>query len=109
MILSTTDSIEGRTITNYCGLVHAEIIVGAHVFRDMMAAFRDVVGGRARSYEGEIRKAREEALHELRVQAQAQRADAVVGIAFDYEMLGRNSSMILVCINGTAVNLNAES
>jgi len=46
MILSTTPSIEGRKITQYHGVVIGEAILGANIFRDIMASIRDLVGRR---------------------------------------------------------------
>ena len=37
MILSTTSSIEGRSITAYKGLVCGEVVIGAHLGKDILA------------------------------------------------------------------------
>ena len=47
MIMTTTPTIEGRPVKTYLGIVTGEAIVGANIFKDMFAAIRDVVGGRA--------------------------------------------------------------
>ncbi len=47
MILTTTPSIEGKTISDYRGIVTGEAILGANLFRDFFAGVRDIVGGRA--------------------------------------------------------------
>ena len=49
MIITTTPSIEGKTITRYCGVVTGEAILGANLFRDLFASVRDIVGGRSAS------------------------------------------------------------
>ncbi|EEA5036523.1 heavy metal-binding domain-containing protein, partial [Salmonella enterica subsp. enterica serovar Dublin] len=54
-------------------------------------------------YEKELRKAREIALQELGEQAKALGADAVVGIDIDYETVGKDGSMLMVSVSGTAV------
>ena len=51
MSVTTTPSIDGRRISDYLGVVTGEAILGANIFRDMFAAVRDIVGGRAGSYE----------------------------------------------------------
>ncbi|HBM13479.1 MAG TPA: hypothetical protein DD390_12350, partial [Rhodospirillaceae bacterium] len=51
MIVTTTESIDGRRITDYKGIVSGEAIIGANIFRDMFAGIRDIVGGRSGSYE----------------------------------------------------------
>lgn len=59
MQFSTTPTLEGQTIVEYCGVVTGEAILGANIFRDFFAGIRDIVGGRSGAYEKELRKARE--------------------------------------------------
>ena len=59
MQFSTTPTLEGQPITEYCGVVTGEAILGANIFRDFFAGIRDIVGGRSGAYEKELRKARE--------------------------------------------------
>ena len=54
MILTTTPSIEGKTITEYHGLATGEAIVGANILKDLFAGIRDIVGGRSAAYEKEL-------------------------------------------------------
>ncbi|MBM2912834.1 heavy metal-binding domain-containing protein [Escherichia coli] len=98
MQFSTTPTLEGQTIVEYCGVVTGEAILGANIFRDFFAGIRDIVGGRSGAYEKELRKAREIAFEELGSQARALGADAI-----DYETVGQNGSMLMVSVSGTAV------
>jgi uncharacterized protein YbjQ (UPF0145 family) len=103
MVVTTTNSVEGRTIKSYLGIVTGEAIVGANIFRDMFAGIRDIVGGRSASYEKELRNARETAMAEMRQAAAELGANAVVGVDLDYEVLGQSNGMLMVSISGTAV------
>ncbi len=105
MILSTTPSIEGRTISEYKGVVFGEVISGVNFFRDFKASIRNIVGGRSGSYENELIKARTQAIDEMTDRAAGLGADAVVGIDIDYEVLGENNGMLMVTASGTAVKL----
>ena len=105
MLLTTTPSVEGKSIVRYCGVVAGEAILGANLFKDLFAGIRDLVGGRSGVYERELQKAREIALQELQDRARAMGANAVVGIDLDYEVLGQNGSMLMVSASGTAVVL----
>ncbi|MCA6975034.1 heavy metal-binding domain-containing protein [Pectobacterium carotovorum] len=105
MQLSTTPSLEGFTITEYCGIVTGEAILGANIFRDFFASIRDVVGGRSGAYEKELRKARQIAFKELQEQAADLGANAIVGIDLDYETVGKDGSMLMVTVSGTAVKV----
>jgi len=105
MILTTTPNIEGKRITEYLGVVTGETIVGANIFKDIMAGIRDIVGGRAGAYEKAFRKAREIAFEEMEQEAAELGADAIVGIDLDTETLGAQGGMLMVSVNGTAVKL----
>jgi uncharacterized protein YbjQ (UPF0145 family) len=105
VIISTTPSIEGRTILEYRGIVTGEAILGANVFKDLFAGIRDIVGGRSGAYEDELRKARAIALEELEAVAAQLGADAVIGVDLDYETVGQGGSMLMVTASGTAVRL----
>jgi uncharacterized protein YbjQ (UPF0145 family) len=105
MIVTTTPSIEGRRIVGYAGIVTGESILGANIFRDMFASVRDIVGGRSGSYERVLNRARETAVQEMIAEAHEKGADAVVGVDFDYEVLGKESGMLMVAASGTAVKL----
>lgn len=103
MILTTTPTIEGRTILDYKGIVFGEVITGINMFRDMGAGLRNIFGGRSEGYEEELSEARTAALNELSQRAQAAGANAVVGIDIDYEVLGADNGMLMVSATGTAV------
>ena len=105
VIVTTTPSIEGKPIQEYCGIVVGEVIVGANLFRDLFANIRDIVGGRAGSYERILQKARDEAIEELQAEAASRGANAVVGIDLDYEVIGDTGSMLMVSASGTAVKV----
>ena len=103
MLLSTTQQIEGHPIREYKGVVTGETIIGANVFKDFFAGIRDIVGGRAGSYEEVLREAKDTSIKEMMQRAQTMGANAVVGIDIDYETIGSNGSMLMVATSGTAV------
>ena len=105
MIVSTTSSLENRRIKVYLGVVTGESIRGINLFRDFFARVRDVVGGRSRSYEKELRKAREEAFEQMIQSARELGADAILGIHWETEVVGEKQSALIVCVSGTAVSL----
>ncbi|QMU63277.1 MAG: heavy metal-binding domain-containing protein [Flavobacteriaceae bacterium] len=103
MIVSTTNTLDGKPIKEYLGLVSGETIIGANFFKDIFAGIRDFVGGRSGSYEKVLKEAKETALREMEDQAYRLGADAIVGIDLDYETVGANGSMLMVTASGTAV------
>ena len=103
--LATVVPEGGPKIDRYLGIVNGEAIIGANIFRDMFSSVRDVVGGRAGGYERALSGARDAALDDMKVAAKALGADGIVGIDFDYEVLGENNGMMMVTVSGTAAKM----
>mgnify|MGYP001101810745 CR=1 FL=1 len=103
MIVTTTNSIEGRAVTDYLGVVTAQSVLGVNAFKDMSAGIRNVFGGHAHSYENELGEGVAGALRELEKQAMTLSADAVLSVDIDYETVG--DRMLMVSASGTAVRL----
>jgi uncharacterized protein YbjQ (UPF0145 family) len=103
MILTTGPGVDGRSVARYLDVVSAQAIMGVHVGKDITAGFRNIVGGRSKSYEGEIAKAVADVMAELEVGAESLGADAILSIDIDYETVGNN--MLMVAASGTAVKL----
>ena len=102
MTHSTTPTLEGKTISQYSGVVTGEAILGANIIKDFFAGITDIIGGRSSAYEKELQKARVIAFEEMDEQANNLGANAIVGIDLDYETVG-GGSMLMVAISGTAV------
>lgn len=89
----------------YLGVVNGVAIIGANIFRDLFSSIRDVVGGRAGGYERALAGARDAALDDMKEAAKELGADGIIGIDFDYEVLGENNGMMMVTVSGTAVKM----
>jgi len=96
---------DGARVQKYLGLVNGEAIIGANIFRDMFSSIRDVVGGRAGGYERALTGARDAAVEDMVAAARELGADGIVGIDFDYEVLGEKNGMMMVTVSGTAVKM----
>jgi uncharacterized protein YbjQ (UPF0145 family) len=105
MITTTTNTIEGRPVREYLGIVTGETIIGANIFKDLFAGIRDIVGGRSGTYERVIQEARATSLKEMEAQALSMGAHAVIGVDLDFETVGTGGSMLMVIATGTAVKL----
>lgn len=103
MIFTTTSSIEGYPVKKYLGVVSGEAVLGANVIRDFFANITDTIGGRSGSYEDTFLRAKEYALDAVKERALAAGANAVIGIDLDYQVLGKQNSMMMVTATGTAV------
>lgn len=103
MIVTTTNSIQGREIKEYLGIVAGEAIMGANVVRDFFASITDIVGGRSGAYESKLAEGRKVAMQEMEDYARRLGADAIVGVDLDYEVI--REGMMMVTASGTAVKL----
>ena len=103
MLISTTSSIEGKTIKEYRGVVFGEVINGVNFIRDFTAGITNVIGGRSTEYQEELIDTRAEALNEIIKRAEKIEANPIIGTKVDYETIGENGSMLMVVASGTAV------
>ena len=101
MLMSTTETIEGKKIVKHLGLVKGNTIRARHIGRDIMAGLRNVVGGEIPDYTKMMAESREQALDRMIEAAQNLGANAIVGVKFATSMVMQSASEILAY--GTAV------
>ncbi len=101
MLMSTTETIEGKKIVRHLGLVKGNTIRARHIGRDIMAGLRNVVGGEITDYTKMMAESREQALDRMIEDAQNLGANAIVGVKFATSMVMQSASEILAY--GTAV------
>lgn len=103
MLITTTNTLEGKKIVKYIGLVTGETIIGANIFKDLFAGITDIVGGRSSSYEQVLREGKNTAVAEMQDYARSMGANAIIAVDLDYETVGHGGSMLMVTASGTAV------
>ncbi len=103
MITTTTDSIEGKKIVKYLGIVTGEAVIGSNLFEDVFQGLKGIVGGRSTKFEQKLSRARGMAMKLMRENAEQTGANAVVGVDLDYETLNAGDAILMVIANGTAV------
>ncbi len=103
MILSTTDTLPGRTIRQVVGLVRGNTVRAAHASEDLSAWMKNLVGGEISEYTKLLAESREQAIDRMRADARALGADAIVGICIATCEIMDGAAEILVY--GTAVRL----
>ena len=101
MIITTTDSIEGKRITEVLGVVMANSVRARHVGRDITAALRNLVGGEVEEYSKLLADSREMAVRRMSERAEEMGANAIVGTRFITAGIMGGASEILAY--GTAV------
>ena len=106
MLLSTTSSLDGKTIKEYRGIVFGEVISGINFVKDFTASITNFTGGRAGEYEEELVSARADAINEMIDRATKIGANGLVGVKVDVESITvgeQGQMMIMVVATGTAV------
>ncbi len=111
MLITTTDIVQGYEITEYLGIVTAEVVYGTNVLRDFFAGIRDVIGGRTGSYEKVFEKGQLEAIKKLEKRAQKLAANGVISIKVDTGTINMDEKgvLFLITATGTAVQLEPRN
>ena len=104
-ILLTTETAPNLNITKRIEIVTAECAFGMNIFKDLFAGVRDIIGGRSEAVQKTMRDSRRTALYELKREAHAVGANAVVGVDLDYVELSSVGSMVMLVASGTAVRI----
>ena len=103
MLVTTTNSLQGKEIVDYHGIVSGEAIMGANIVRDLFASVTDVIGGRSAAYEDKLAEGRQIALREMEDRARQMGANAIIGVDLDFETL--REGMMMCIATGTAVTI----
>ncbi len=103
MIITTTETIAGREISETLGVVRGSTVRARNIGRDIFAGLKNIVGGEISEYTKLLADSREEALHRMTQDAQKLGADAIVNLRFTTSAVMQNAAEILAF--GTAVKL----
>lgn len=101
MITVTTDLVHGKEIDENLGLVEGSTIQAKHLGKDILAAFKLIVGGELTTYAEMLQDARHVALGRMIAQAEELGADAVVSVRYSTSSIVSGAAEILAY--GTAV------
>ncbi|MBK99267.1 MAG: hypothetical protein CMC85_01730 [Flavobacteriaceae bacterium] len=103
MILSTTETLPNRDIAEVKGIARGSTVRTRNVGRDILAAFKNLVGGEIEEYTKLQADAREQALQRMKDDAAKYGADAIVNVRFTTSVITQAASEVLAY--GTAVTL----
>ncbi|NLB52349.1 MAG: YbjQ family protein [Syntrophomonadaceae bacterium] len=106
MIITTTQTIENRSIQEYLGLVAGESIMEAHAAKEILNGIANNKDEASEIYKSKMTQARLSAIAEMIAKAEKMGADAIVAIGFNYQVI--HDEMLMFATSGTAVKL-AES
>ena len=103
MIISNTETIPGRNIVEFYGVVTGNTVRAKHVGRDIMAGLKNIVGGELKGYTELLQDSRKEATDRMIQQAQSMGANAVVNVRFATSSISQGAAELFAY--GTAVRV----
>jgi len=101
--ISNTESIPGREIVEFYGVVTGNTVRAKHVGRDIMAGLKNIVGGELRGYTELLQDSRKEATDRMIQQASSMGANAVVNVRFATSSISQGAAELFAY--GTAVRV----
>ena len=105
ILLTTTNTIEGKPIRKYCGIVSGHTVLGTGFISDFAAGFADFAGTESTVYKDKLAYAENIAITRMMQSASALNGNAIVGVRIEHENFG---SMIGITATGTAVIIDEE-
>ena len=103
MIHSNTETIPGKRIVQFYGVVTGSTVRAKHIGRDIMASFKNIVGGELKGYTELLNEARTDALERMTQQAESLGANAVVNVRFSTSSIAQGAAELFAY--GTAVRV----
>lgn len=101
--ISNTETIPGREIVEFYGVVTGNTVRAKHVGRDIMAGLKNIVGGELRGYTELLQDSREEATQRMIEQAASMGANAVVNVRYATSSISQGAAELFAY--GTAVRV----
>lgn len=100
-LMTTTNHLEGYSVQAYQGIASSEVVMGTGAMSEFMAGASDLFGTEDSAFSKKLLQARNAAQKKVAIRAYHLKANAIVGLKFDYFTIGSN--MIAVSCSGTAV------
>lgn len=101
--LSNTESIPGKRIVAFHGVVTGNTVRAKHIGRDFMAGLKNIVGGELKGYTELLQDSRKEATDRMVEQARSMGANAVVNVRFATSSISQGAAELFAY--GTAVKV----
>lgn len=103
LTLTTLEGVPGKSIAEHYGLVQGSTIRAKHVGKDILAGFKNIVGGELKGYTELLQEARAEAVDRMVQQAQQLGANAVINVRFATSSVAPGAAELFAY--GTAVKV----
>lgn len=106
MILSSASEIAGHRVVQTLGLVKGNTIRARHLGKDILAVFKNIVGGEIEEYTKMLAEAREQAIDRMVAEALDMDANAIIDVHFSTSYMMSSASEIMAY--GTAVRIEKD-
>lgn len=103
MIITNIEQVPGKRIIEHYGIVSGSTVRSKHVGKDILAGFKNIVGGEMKGYTELLEEARNEALERMVRQAKAMNANAIINVRLSTSSVAAGAAEIYVY--GTAVKV----
>ena len=103
VLLSNVETIPGKSIVQFYGVVSGSTVRAKHIGRDFMAGLKNLVGGELRGYTELLQESRDEAVERMVQQAESLGANAVVNVRFSTSSIAQGAAELFAY--GTAVQV----
>ncbi|NJL01524.1 MAG: YbjQ family protein [Spirulinaceae cyanobacterium RM2_2_10] len=103
MIMTTLEGVPGRAVVEHFGIVQGSTVRAKNVGKDLLAGFKNLVGGELRAYTELLQEARQESVERMVRQAEQLGANAVVNIRFGTSSIAQGAAELFAY--GTAVRV----
>jgi len=104
MIVTNVEEVPGKRITEHYGIVSGSTVRAKHVGKDILAGFKNLVGGELKAYTELLQEARDEAIQRMIQQAESMGANAIINVRFATSSVTQGASELFVY--GTAVKVS---
>ena len=104
----TTEMVAPFPVSEQLGIVSGDCVLGMNLLKDIPIVLRDIAGGRSKTLQDALKDARQTALQDMRREAHALGADAVVAVQISHQQIVAGSAMLMVVATGTAVKRSNE-
>ncbi|MFQ5596909.1 MAG: YbjQ family protein [Nitrospiria bacterium] len=103
MVISNTETVMGKEIVEFYGIVSGSTVRAKHIGRDFMAGLKNIIGGELKGYTELLQDSRREAIDRMTAQAKSVGANAVVNVRFSTSSIAQGAAEIFAY--GTAVKV----
>jgi uncharacterized protein YbjQ (UPF0145 family) len=103
MIITNIEQVPGREIIEHYGLVTGSTVRAKHIGKDILAGFKNVVGGELKGYTELLHEARTESVNRMMKEASDLGANAIINVRFSTSSVAQGAAELYVY--GTAVKL----